>query len=180
MTLQRFLLTFCCSFFIFIPIVRLLRAGKWTVAATVNGTFRDEVDTSGLVLSVIKSEESNPASIVLFKPDSPVVDERMTIPEGFIGLMKGAAFGRSHVLTEESAHIKSLGDRTFEITFIRKLIKNELGFNTLVPGLQEGKAFQLTIESGDDGDKLVEWLSEHAKNHHEQMIAASATEITAE
>ena len=170
------MLTFCCSSFIFLPNNgRLIRAGKWAAAATVNGTFTDEVDTSGLVLSVIKSEESNPASIVLFKPDLPVVDKRMTIPEGSVGLIKGAAFGRSHVLTEESAHITSLGDRAFEITFIRKLIKNEMGFKTLVPGLQEGKAFQLTVESSDDGDKLVAWLSEHATNH-----AASAKEITAE
>lgn len=149
------------------PARRLIRGGKWTAAAAVNGTFADEADTSGLVLSIIKSEEGSPASIVLFKPNSPVVDKRMTIPEGAGGLIKGAAFGRSHVITEESASITSLGDRTFEITFIRKLVKNEMGFKTLVPGLQEGKVFQMTVESGDDGDKLVAWLSEHGKTSFE-------------
>jgi len=173
------------------PIRRLARGGKWLVASAVNGTFSDFDDTSGMVLSIVNMGDlSNPA-IVLFKPEQQgedgvpqplVVDTRMTIPAG--GLISGGlatiTIGREHYLTVESSNItacrgteEEAQPRTFEITVVRRLLKNDIGLKTLVPALVQGKAFKLVVADGVDGDKLVAWLEEHAKNHKEEETEES-------
>jgi len=166
------------------PIRRLARGGKWLVASAVNGTFRDFDDTSGMVLSIVNmtGDLSNPA-IVLFKPEQQemgeegvppplVIDTRMTIPaSGMINALATITIGREHYLTVESSNITACKEeepRTFEITVVRRLLKNDVGLKTLVPALHQGKAFKFVVADGVDGDKLVTWLEEHAKHHKEE------------
>jgi len=172
------------------PIRRLARGGKWLVASAVNGTFSDFDDTSGMVLSIINMGDLNNPAIVLFHPEQIgeegvpqplVIDTRMTIPSGGF-ITNGLAtitIGRDHYLTAESSNITACGKeepRTFEITVVRRLLKNDVGLKTLVPALHQGKAFKLVVADGLDGDKLVTWLEEHAKNHKEEETEESPAE----
>merc|ERR1712085_80522 len=106
---------------------------------------------------------------------------RMTIPAGGL-ISDGLAtitIGREHYLTVESSNITACRGteeetpRTFEITVVRRLLKNDIGLKTLVPALVQGKAFKLVVADGVDGDKLVTWLEEHAKNHKEEETEES-------
>lgn len=177
------------------PIRRLRRGVNWLISGAVRGdfTFTDVEDKSGLILAVIKmGEASKSPGIVLFKPtasDKPedlVVDQRMTLPAGTVGLVT-EQFGGSHVLTEESAHITAVpaggGDRTFEITFLRKWIREEMGLAPSIKeqlmtdaGLKQGKAFKLEVATGEDGDKLVAWLADRAKDALDESKAAKEAE----